>query len=137
MREVALLVDAANVVGARPDGWWRDRPAAAGRLLRGLVPLVGVVLAGPDGGQLRVRRIEVVLEGAARSADVLGDAGVVVHRAVGSGDDELAARAVGGGDLPVLLVTADRGLRARVPVVEAVGPGWLWRAIDEAAHTSG
>ena len=27
------LVDAFNVVGARPDGWWRDRPAAVRRLL--------------------------------------------------------------------------------------------------------
>ncbi len=26
---VSLLVDAANVVGSRPDGWWRDRPGAA------------------------------------------------------------------------------------------------------------
>lgn len=27
------LVDGMNVVGSRPDGWWRDRPAAMGRLL--------------------------------------------------------------------------------------------------------
>ena len=27
-----LVVDGANVVGSRPDGWWRDRPGAAGRL---------------------------------------------------------------------------------------------------------
>ena len=27
-----LVVDAANVVGSRPDGWWRDRPGAARRL---------------------------------------------------------------------------------------------------------
>ncbi|MBW3580752.1 MAG: RNA-binding protein [Actinobacteria bacterium] len=26
------LVDGSNVVGARPDGWWRDRPAAFARL---------------------------------------------------------------------------------------------------------
>ena len=28
-----LVVDGNNVIGARPDGWWRDRPAAALRLL--------------------------------------------------------------------------------------------------------
>lgn len=134
MRDVVLLVDAANVVGARPDGWWRDRPAAAGRLLRGLAPLVGAVLAGPGGDDLRVLRVEVVLEGAARAA--VGGAGLVVHRAPGSGDDELVARAVAARDAPVLLVTADRGLRARVPSVEAVGPGWLWRAVDAGVHTS-
>ncbi|NEY36686.1 NTP pyrophosphohydrolase, partial [Streptomyces sp. PRKS01-65] len=27
-----VIVDAANVVGSVPDGWWRDRPAAARRL---------------------------------------------------------------------------------------------------------
>ncbi|MFV0309249.1 MAG: hypothetical protein ACK5OX_16060 [Desertimonas sp.] len=27
------IVDAWNVVGSRPDGWWRDRPGALGRLL--------------------------------------------------------------------------------------------------------
>ena len=31
-----LLVDAMNVIGSRPDGWWRDRPAAMSRLLRNL-----------------------------------------------------------------------------------------------------
>ncbi len=28
-----MVVDGNNVIGARPDGWWRDRPAAARRLL--------------------------------------------------------------------------------------------------------
>ncbi len=27
-----LVVDGANVVGSRPDGWWRDRAGAAARL---------------------------------------------------------------------------------------------------------
>jgi len=27
-----IVVDVANVMGARPDGWWRDRPGAAARL---------------------------------------------------------------------------------------------------------
>jgi hypothetical protein len=26
------IVDGNNVMGARPDGWWRDRAAAAARL---------------------------------------------------------------------------------------------------------
>lgn len=30
------VVDAANVIGARPDGWWRDRAGAARRLYRRL-----------------------------------------------------------------------------------------------------
>jgi len=31
-----LLVDAMNVIGSRPDGWWRDRPGAIRRLARDL-----------------------------------------------------------------------------------------------------
>jgi 8-oxo-dGTP pyrophosphatase MutT (NUDIX family) len=37
---VAIVVDGANVVGSRPDGWWRDRVGAAARLRDQLVPLV-------------------------------------------------------------------------------------------------
>src|SRR5918998_5402981 len=36
-----LVVDEANVVGSRPDGWWRDRAGAAERLLR------DIAAAGP------------------------------------------------------------------------------------------
>ena len=32
-----LVVDAANVVGSRPDGWWHDREGAASRLASQLV----------------------------------------------------------------------------------------------------
>jgi predicted RNA-binding protein with PIN domain len=28
-----VVVDGNNVIGAKPDGWWRDRPAAVRRLL--------------------------------------------------------------------------------------------------------
>jgi 8-oxo-dGTP diphosphatase len=37
---VTIIVDGANVVGSRPDGWWRDRPGAAIRLRDELAPLV-------------------------------------------------------------------------------------------------
>jgi 8-oxo-dGTP diphosphatase len=37
---VTIIVDSANVVGSRPDGWWRDRVGAALRLRDQLAPLV-------------------------------------------------------------------------------------------------
>ena len=37
---VTIIVDGANVVGSRPDGWWRDRAGAAARLRDELAPLV-------------------------------------------------------------------------------------------------
>ena len=36
---VTIIVDGANVVGSRPDGWWRDRAGAAVRLHDNLVKL--------------------------------------------------------------------------------------------------
>lgn len=128
-----LLVDAANVVGSRPDGWWRDRAGAAGRLLARLASLPGTTLPGPDGGPLRCDGVVAVVEGRAR--DVADVDGVRVVRAAGSGDDALVRVA---GELvqdgPVLAVTADRGLRARLPGgVEVAGPGWLLARLDEVA----
>src|SRR5262249_37128332 len=67
-----VVVDGANVVGSRPDGWWRARPAAARRLLATLT--AGVPLAG---------EVVLVLEGAARAGVPAGRVeGVrVVHAA--------------------------------------------------------
>jgi hypothetical protein len=125
-----LLVDAANVVGARPDGWWRDRAGAAGRLLAGLALLPGRVVPGPDGGELVVSGVVAVLEGRARSADVPNEVRVVL--ADGSGDDAVVAEAVRLQGAPLLVVTADRGLRDRLPPGTPVaGPGWLRRLLDE------
>jgi hypothetical protein len=128
-----LLVDAANVVGSRPDGWWRDRKGAAERLLARLAGLVGRRLPGPDGRELTVEQVAAVVEGQARDASV--PEGIRVIRASGSGDDALAATAaelVAEGT-PLLVVTADRGLRARLPEGTAVaGPGWLRAELDAA-----
>jgi hypothetical protein len=124
-----LLVDAANVVGSRPDGWWRDRAGAATRLLGRLAALAGREIPGPDGDPVRVDRVVAVIEGAARAATAPD--GVEVVRAPGSGDDALAELAAQIGR-DVLVVTADRGLRARLPADAAVaGPGWLLARLDE------
>ena len=118
-----VLVDVANVVGSRPDGWWRDRAGATVRLLTPLAGLVGTTVPGPDGAPLEVTALVAVVEGRARN--VPAPAGVRLVRAPGSGDDALAAAAheLTGA---VLVVTADRGLRARLPAgVPVAGPGWL------------
>ncbi len=116
-RVVTLVVDAANVVGSVPDGWWRDRAGAAERLLRRLVATLPCTLVLP-GGYGWVRRCVVVLEGRASAApDVPG---VDVVRAPGSGDDAVVQLARTEPDCVV--VTADRGLRARLPA-GATAPG--------------
>lgn len=127
--DVVLVVDAANVVGSRPDGWWRDRAGAAARLLTRLVPLVGATVAAPDGRPVRLARVEAVLEGAARSARDPGVDGLAVVLAPRDGDGEVVERAARAGD-GALVVTADRGLRARLGVARVAGPGWLLDLLD-------
>jgi len=129
-----LLVDVANVVGARPDGWWRDRAGATSRLLQRLAVLDGRTVPGPDGAPLLCEAVVAVVEGRAR--DVPSVPPVRIVRAPGSGDDALAAEAValGVGERTVLAVTADRSLRARLPPgVDVAGPGWLLARLDEVA----
>lgn len=121
-RPGTLVVDAANVVGSRPDGWWRDRAAAAQRLLRQLDAAKPRTLALPDGSFGWVRRCLVVLEGSARAA--AGGGGVQVVRAAGSGDEAIVA--VAAAEPGCFVVTADRALRARLPAgCAAVGPSTL------------
>ncbi len=117
-----LIVDAANVVGSRPDGWWRDRAGATARLRDALAPVGGHGVP-PD----LPPPVEVVLvvEGAARK--VPGVDGVRVVPAAGSGDDAVVDLVAGAGDRRRLVVTADRELRQRVTALgaEVHGPRWL------------
>jgi predicted RNA-binding protein with PIN domain len=113
-----LVVDAANVVGSRPDGWWKDRAGAARRLHEQLM----LADTGYDD-------VVLVLEGGAKGGVRAGRDGHVrtVH-AKGHGDDtilEQARAAATGGRVAV--VTADRMLQARVQGVGAVAlnPSWL------------
>jgi rRNA-processing protein FCF1 len=119
-----LLVDAANVVGSRPNGWWRDRPGAARDLVERIrTATADAQLAAP---------VVVVLEGQARRGVEEGIAeGVEIVHAPGEGDDTIASIAAAATE-PVLLVSADRGLRERVRAVggDVVGPGWLRSRVD-------
>lgn len=126
-----VVVDAANVVGSRPDGWWRDRAGAARRLLQKLTVLPFRLEESAE--------VTVVLEGAARAAvesdqPDLRDLRVVL--ADGSGDDAIvevvAAAFEEDNHREITVVTADRGLRERVEAYGAttVGPRWLWDRIE-------
>jgi hypothetical protein len=129
-----LLVDVANTLGARPDGWWRDRAGATSRLLDRLAGLAARELPGPDGAPVLVDEVIAVVEGRARG--VAEPDGVRLVRAPGSGDDALADCAVrlATEGRRVLVVTADRGLRDRLPLSLAVaGPGWLRDLLDRTA----
>ncbi|PWJ48149.1 hypothetical protein SAMN06264364_13227 [Quadrisphaera granulorum] len=133
---VELVVDAANVVGSRPDGWWRDRAGAAARLLAHLSVLAALGRATDlAGGSMPLGTVHAVLEGAARAAARRADVqGVEVHLAPSDGDSAIVAlveQLVQDGRR-VVVVTADRGLRARLPPgTTCMGPGWLRTLLDE------
>jgi hypothetical protein len=144
------VVDVANVMGARADGWWRDRAGAALRLCREVMALAQRE-DSPAGAWV------LVLEGQAReAAPLLADRArpdadappgadwvpptreeepaevlpVRVVSAPGSGDDAIVsavAEAVAREEDSCLVVTADRELRRRCEELNAsvVGPGWL------------
>lgn len=150
LEPVTVIVDGANVMGARPDGWWRDRAGAAVRLHDELAALSARgVPSLPDAtaGAALDRwfpRIVLVVEGAARAAaDRLAarsagehqrgqpqPGGVLVVTASGSGDDTIAALAAET-DGRRLVVTADRELRRRCERAGATvtGPSWLLRLL--------
>ena len=81
--DVTLIVDGANVMGSRADGWWRDRPGAMARLHGELATLAARGVIGPVPG----------IEGAAGTGGVDGAVGAVgADRADGAAGTE---RAVG------------------------------------------
>lgn len=127
------MVDVANVMGARADGWWRDRAGAALRLCRSVAELVvrGVPAARMPDGLPAPAAWVLVLEGQARAAaasltDVPPEVRVVT--APGSGDDAIVAEVASlAAAATCLVVTADRELRRRCAALGAgvAGPGWL------------
>ena len=73
------LVDGTNVVGSRPDGWWRDRPAAFRRLVEALGPLaangdeVTVVFDGRPAPGLEAGAKGVVEDLKGKAKDAIGN----------------------------------------------------------------
>ncbi|MFW7415117.1 NUDIX domain-containing protein [Demequina sp. SO4-18] len=130
-----LVVDAANVVGSVPDGWWRDRRGAAERLMQRLEDLghggVGAAALGLDGLRWHPG-IDLVVEGEARGLDAQEHVSVI--DAPGSGDDSIVARVrelAAGGVSPVV-VTSDAELRSRAQQEGASvhGARWLLDLLD-------
>jgi hypothetical protein len=137
LEPLTLIADVANIMGSRPDGWWRDRAGAASRLCGELAGLASRGLTAlPDPAAVPdldhwFPRIVAVLEGASKAAvtgtsEAQAGGRLRVVRAAGSGDDQIAALA-GSERGHRLVVTADRELRARCLDAGAhvTGPGWL------------
>jgi hypothetical protein len=134
---LTLIVDGANVMGSRADGWWRDRAGAMARLHGELAALASRGIPGPvpDGadaaggaGDRWFPDIVLVVEGrACKVVELVSPVrGVEVVPARGEGDDAIAGLAE---QVPGrrIVVTADRELRRRCEAAGAavLGPRWL------------
>jgi predicted RNA-binding protein with PIN domain len=119
------LVDGMNVVGSRPDGWWRDRPAAMRRLSDRLA-----TFAAETGEPLTV-----VFDG--RHFDLSAPPAEVEfasRRGPDAADHDIAARVEADADPRTLrVVTSDRELadRVRAAGAEVVGSGPFRKRLDE------
>ena len=121
------LIDGMNVIGSRPDGWWRDLDAAVLRLARELAAwqaaggdAVTVVFDGrppPDLDDLDLGGLEAAFAGRGRAADD------EIVRRVGIDPDPRSVR----------VVTSDRPLAQRVRAAGAgavIGSGRFRRLLD-------
>jgi hypothetical protein len=119
-----LIVDGANVVGSRPDGWWRDRAGAASRLADRLAAAERSGALAELGGP---GPVTLVLEGAAKRAEVPEDLDVLLAPTDGDSAMVELAHDLGERDEDVLVVTADRELTRLLGAVGArtVRPGAL------------
>ena len=128
-----VIVDGFNALGSRPDGWWRDRPAAMERLVGELAELAARLGSGVA--------VEACFDGRPHERVVAaGGAGVAVSFAGGGADAAdrvIAARvrelrdARGPEDGPrVLVVSSDKRLGAAVKAAggATVGAGAFVRA---------
>ena len=124
-----LVLDAANVIGSRPNGWWRDRPGAARRFIDDVRTAVRAGHLDPPA--------TVVLEGQfRRGADESDVDGVAVVHAPGEGDDTIAT--IGAAHDGAVVVTADRALAERVRPANGtvVGPSWLLDRLALGGHAA-
>jgi len=120
------VIDAMNVIGSRPDGWWRDRAAAIERLVAQLDDWaaesgerVTVVLEQPPRAALDAERVEVAW--APRPEPNSADQEIVRRLDDWIADDE------------VTVVTSDRELAGRARALGAeTEPAAAFRARLEA-----
>lgn len=122
------IVDGMNLIGSRPDGWWRDRAGAQQRLVAELAVLAG--RPGVDG-------VEVVFDGRARGPSEVTGVRVAYAQGGPNAADRVIAATVRSTDDPAgtTVVTSDADLARQVQAAGAqvLGVGAFRRLLDAPA----
>ena len=120
------VVDASNVIGSRPDGWWRDRAGATRRLVAKLDAFAQTtgdpVIVVLDGGEPpAAERVEVV---------------VASRGGRDAADDEIVALLQDRGADGARVVTSDAALARRVQALgaEVEGAGGFRHRLDDLSR---
>jgi len=118
------MVDASNVIGSKPDGWWRDRDGATRRLLDQLREFA-------DGGE----EVTVVLDAGRpewEGREGTLEVAIAPRRGRDAADDEIVRRVAADPDpRSIRVVTSDATLadRAREHGAEVEGAGAFRRRL--------
>jgi uncharacterized protein YaiI (UPF0178 family) len=117
---VRYLVDGNNVMGSRPDGWWRDRRGAMRRLVGELERFAEAT--GDD--------VAVIFDGGRFDIPEAGKVKVDFASRKGrdAADDDIAARAEPG--LTVVTSDAELTRRVREKGADVVGAGEFRRRLE-------
>jgi predicted RNA-binding protein with PIN domain len=128
-----LIVDGMNVLGSRPDGWWRDRPGAMERLTRRLD-----AYAAREGLD-----VAVVFDGREHARVVRAADGIAVSFAPGGPDaaDREIVRMIRADAHPerITAASSDRRLRNSIKAAGAtgIGAGELLRRLERSEAEGG
>jgi len=123
------LVDGMNVIGSRPDGWWRDRRGAQRALVEQLRAFAG------EGGH----EVTVVFDGSPYAVEgPTGGVRVLFASRTGrdAADDDIAAlarrdaAALTAAGLTVVTSDADLAARVKAHGAEVTGAGAFRRLLD-------
>ena len=116
------VVDASNVIGSRPDGWWRDRAGATRRLVEELDRFAGE----------RGEPVVVVLDAGPPPPAEHAEVVVATRRGRNAADDEIVSLLEDRGAEGVRVVTSDAELSRRVRALGAdvEGAGGFRRRLD-------
>ena len=124
-----IIVDAMNVIGSRPTGWWRDRAGATRRFVARVEALAGAVELSEITVVVDGRPVEGLPEGRRGALRLI----YAPRRGRNAADDRIAEIVAGDAEPSSLcVVTSDRVLAGRVRALGAsvIGAGALLHRID-------